>query len=72
MEISFAFQHLVNFLMLGLIYSIVAVGFSLYFGVVDVVQFAHGDVVALGGYAGLAGILLAVAAGPRAWGRSWA
>ncbi|AZG11626.1 branched-chain amino acid ABC transporter permease [Pigmentiphaga sp. H8] len=60
---SFAFQHLVNFLMLGLIYSIVAVGFSLYFGVVDVVQFAHGDVVALGGYAGLAGILLAVAAG---------
>jgi len=62
MEISFAFQHLVNFLMLGLIYSIVAVGFSLYFGVVDVVQFAHGDVVALGGYAGLAGILLAVAA----------
>jgi len=63
MEISFAFQHLVNFLMLGLIYSIVAVGFSLYFGVVDVVQFAHGDVVALGGYAGLAGILLAVAAG---------
>ncbi|WP_406625212.1 branched-chain amino acid ABC transporter permease [Acidovorax sp. SDU_ACID1] len=63
MELSFAFQHLVNFLMLGLIYSIVAVGFSLYFGVVDVVQFAHGDVLALGGYAGLAGILLATAAG---------
>lgn len=68
MEISFAFQHLVNFLMLGLIYSIVAVGFSLYFGVVDVVQFAHGDVVALGGYAGLAGILLAVAAGATGLG----
>lgn len=68
MEMSFAFQHLVNFLMLGLIYSIVAVGFSLYFGVVDVVQFAHGDVLALGGYAGLAGILLAAAAGATGFG----
>lgn len=68
MEISFAFQHLVNFLMLGLIYSIVAVGFSLYFGVVDVVQFAHGDVLALGGYAGLAGILVATAAGATGLG----
>lgn len=44
--------------MLGLIYSMVAVGFSLYFGVVDVIQFAHGDVLTLGAYSGLAGILL--------------
>lgn len=59
MDTSFAFQHLFNFLMLGVIYAIVAVGFSLYFGVVDVVHFAHGDVLSLGAYAGLAGAGLA-------------
>jgi branched-chain amino acid transport system permease protein len=58
MDPSFAFQHLFNFLMLGIIYSIVAVGFSLYFGVVDVVHFAHGDILSLGAFAGLGGAVL--------------
>lgn len=58
MESSFIFQNLFNFLMLGVIYAIIAVGFSLYFGVVDVIQFAHSDVLTLGAYAGLGGILL--------------
>jgi branched-chain amino acid transport system permease protein len=34
-------------------YALVAVGFTLFFGVLDVIQFSHGDVVAAGAFAGL-------------------
>jgi branched-chain amino acid transport system permease protein len=58
-------QQLFNGLMLGVIYAMVAVGFSLFFGVLDIVNFSHGDVVTVGafsslGAAGLAGGLLSL------------
>src|SRR5512145_2664704 len=78
MDFGLAGQYLLNGLILGVIYAMVAVGFTLYFGVLDVIKFSHGDVVmggaftALAGYAGLqalglesglvAVLLLAVAA----------
>lgn len=37
-------QHLVNWLTLGSIYALVALGFSLLFGVLNVIHFSHGDV----------------------------
>jgi len=37
-------QHLLNWLVLGSIYTLVAVGFSLLFGVLNVIHFSHGDV----------------------------
>lgn len=40
--------------MLGVIYAMVAVGFTLFFGVLDVIKFSHGDVLTLGGFVGLA------------------
>src|SRR5690348_12570674 len=42
-----------NGAMLGMMYALVAVGFTLFFGVLDVIQFSHGDVVAAGAFAGL-------------------
>jgi branched-chain amino acid transport system permease protein len=39
--------------MLGVIYAIVAVGFTLYFGVLDVIKFSHGDILMVGAFAGL-------------------
>ena len=39
--------------MLGVIYAMVAVGFTLFFGVLDVIKFSHGDVLMLGGFAAL-------------------
>ncbi len=47
-------QHLFNGLMLGVIYALVAVGFTLFFGVLDVIMFSHGDVVMLGAFTALA------------------
>jgi branched-subunit amino acid ABC-type transport system permease component len=37
-------QYLMNWLVLGSIYALVALGFSLLFGVLDVIHFSHGDV----------------------------
>ena len=56
-------QYVVNTLMLGMIYAMVAVGFTLFFGVLDVIQFSHGDVLMLGGSTALASYLGASAAG---------
>ena len=62
-------QYVANSLMLGIIYAMVAVGFTLFFGVLDVINFSHGDVLTVGAYTGLAtflGLLLAGVAAPWA------
>jgi len=46
-------QFVINGLMLGVMYALVAVGFTLFFGVLDVIQFSHGDVLMVGAFAGL-------------------
>ncbi|HEY8487416.1 MAG TPA: branched-chain amino acid ABC transporter permease [Limnochordales bacterium] len=46
-------QQLTNAVMLGTIYGLIAIGFSLFFGTLDIIQFAHGDVYMLGGFAAL-------------------
>jgi branched-chain amino acid transport system permease protein len=43
-----------NGLMLGMMYALVAVGFTLFFGVLDVIKFSHGDVLTVGAFSGLA------------------
>ncbi len=54
MNIGLLGQYVMNGVMLGMMYALVAVGFSLFFGVLDVIQFSHGDVVTGGAFAGLA------------------
>lgn len=56
-------QHLFNGLMLGVIYALVATGFTLFFGVMDVIKFSHGDVVMLGAFTALASFAVATGAG---------
>jgi branched-chain amino acid transport system permease protein len=57
-----ALQYLINGLMLGTMYALVAVGFTLFFGVLDVIKFSHGDVLTVGAFAGLATYLALKAA----------
>jgi branched-chain amino acid transport system permease protein len=47
-------QYVWNGVMLGVIYAMVAVGFTLFFGVLDVIKFSHGDVMTLGAFTALA------------------
>jgi branched-chain amino acid transport system permease protein len=51
-------QQLVNALSLGGVYALYALGFTLIFGVLDVVNLAHGAVFMLGAYAALQAVLL--------------
>ncbi len=46
-------QILLNGLMLGVQYALIAVGFTLFFGVLDIINFSHGDVFMLGAFVGL-------------------
>src|SRR5262245_32959159 len=57
-----ALQYLVNGLMLGVMYALVAVGFTLFFGVLDVIKFSHGDVLTVGVFTGFATYLALKAA----------
>ena len=54
MDVGLLGQYVANGLMLGVIYAMVAVGFTLFFGVLDVIKFSHGDVLTAGAFAGLA------------------
>mgnify|MGYP001191760187 FL=1 len=47
-------QYVMNGLMLGMMYALVAVGFTLFFGVLDIIKFSHGDVLTVGAFAALA------------------
>src|ERR1041385_3593466 len=47
-------QYTMNGLMLGMMYALVAVGFTLFFGVLDVIKFSHGDVLTVGAFTALA------------------
>ncbi len=46
-------QDLVNGVSAGLCYGLVAIGFTLIFGVLNAVNFAHGEIYMLGAFAGL-------------------
>ena len=49
---SFFFQELVNGLTTGALYSLVALGFSMVYGVLKLLNFAHGDLYMIGAYIG--------------------
>jgi branched-chain amino acid transport system permease protein len=52
-------QHLVNGLSVGAIYALIALGYTMVYGVLKLINFAHGDVYMVGAFAGyyLAGLL---------------
>jgi branched-chain amino acid transport system permease protein len=49
---SFFFQELVNGLTTGALYSLIALGFSMVYGVLKLLNFAHGDLYMVGAYIG--------------------
>src|SRR5438128_2472307 len=62
-------QQLINGLSLGAIYALIALGYTMVFGVLRFINFAHGDVFMLGGFAGW--LFFAVPADPSKTGM-WA
>ncbi len=52
-------QHLVNGLSIGTVYALIALGYTMVYGVLKLINFAHGDVYMVGAFAGyyLGGLL---------------
>lgn len=46
-------QHVVNGLSLGSIYALIAIGYTMVFGILQLINFAHGDVYMLGAFFGM-------------------
>ncbi|MBP1720768.1 MAG: inner-rane translocator, partial [Deltaproteobacteria bacterium] len=47
------FQQLTNGLTIGSIYALVALGYTMVYGVLKLINFAHGDLFTIGAYLGL-------------------
>lgn len=63
MDPNIVAQYLVSGLMLAMIYALLAVGFTLFFGVLDIVHFAHGDVFMVGAFVALMSFISFTGAG---------
>lgn len=50
MTINYIFQQLVNGLALGSIYALLAIGLTMVYGILRLINFAHGDLMMLGAY----------------------
>ncbi|MFJ8042709.1 branched-chain amino acid ABC transporter permease [Kitasatospora sp. NPDC096147] len=51
-------QNLANGLMLGLMYGLIAVGYTMVYGIVQLINFAHGEIFMVGGFGALTAYLL--------------
>ena len=52
MRVELFLQQLINGLSLGSIYALIALGYTMVYGIVLLINFAHGDILMVGAYAG--------------------
>jgi branched-chain amino acid transport system permease protein len=51
--VAYALQQLINGVTLGLIYGLIAVGYTMVYGIIGMINFAHGDVFMIGAFLSL-------------------
>jgi len=51
--LAYALQQLINGLTLGMIYGLIAVGYTMVYGIIGMINFAHGDVFMVGAFLSL-------------------
>ena len=67
MSFSLFFQSLINGLNQGAIYALIALGYTMVYGIIRMINFAHGDFIMIGAYTLFYTIPLMVNAGMPAW-----
>src|SRR6201988_2618853 len=56
-------QQLINGIVLGSIYGLIAIGSTMVYGIVGMINFAHGDIFMIGGFIALISFLILVSIG---------
>ena len=56
-------QQVINGIVLGSIYGLIAIGYTMVYGIVGMINFAHGDIFMIGGFIALISFLLLVSFG---------
>src|ERR1700747_2837060 len=56
-------QQLINGLVLGSLYGVIAIGYPMVYGIVGMINFAHGDIFMIGGFIALISFLVLVSLG---------
>ncbi|MBL4876039.1 MAG: branched-chain amino acid ABC transporter permease LivH, partial [Cohaesibacteraceae bacterium] len=51
-------QQLINGLTLGSIYGLIAIGYTMVYGIIGMINFAHGDIFMVGSFIALMTIIL--------------
>jgi branched-chain amino acid transport system permease protein len=51
--VAYALQQLINGLTLGMIYGLIAVGYTMVYGIIGMINFAHGDIFMVGAFLSL-------------------
>ena len=54
---AYALQQLINGVTLGMIYGLIAVGYTMVYGIIGMINFAHGDVFMIGAFLSLIALL---------------
>ena len=67
MTFSLFFQSLINGLNLGATYALIALGYTMVYGIIRMINFAHGDFIMIGAYTLFYTVPLMVSAGMPAW-----
>jgi branched-chain amino acid transport system permease protein len=63
LPVAYALQQLINGVSLGMIYGLIAVGYTMVYGIIGMINFAHGDVFMIGAFLSLIALLLLAAGG---------
>ena len=50
MDIATLFQQLINGISLGSMYALIAIGYTMVYGVLRLINFAHGDIMMIGAF----------------------
>ena len=67
MDMEYFLQQLINGLTLGGIYALIALGYTMVYGIIQLINFAHGEFFAAGGYMGVILISYLVGSGMSPW-----
>src|SRR6266699_2209336 len=66
LHMEYFLQQLINGLTLGSIYGLIAIGYTMVYGIIGMINFAHGDVFMVGAFLALIAFLMLVALGVTA------